>query len=105
MLLEVDLVKVQRIADLLNISEETVRLSIAPFDIEQATTIEQASDACNAAPSGSLAQRLAMEKWNELSKQQVEGATTIEQAEAAYNVAPRDSVAECLAIRKLYELA
>ncbi|MBI5766104.1 hypothetical protein HZA71_02635, partial [Candidatus Falkowbacteria bacterium] len=52
------------------------------------------------ASSGSEAQKLALEKWQQLSLAQAQTATTPEQARWAYRTAPSGSEAQKLAMEK-----
>ena len=98
----------EQLARTLNLPKEKILWALGkdPYleMAQTATTPEQAREAFNEAPSGSEAQKLALEKWQELSLVKVQAATTLEQAWEAYDGALSGSEAQKLAIIKMIEL-
>ena len=70
-----------------------------------ASTVEEAERACNNAPSGSEAKKVALERWNKLSLKEAVEASTVEEVRKAYNNAPRGSEAEKAALEKWNKLS
>ncbi len=101
---EVDQDKVEKVVQKLDISAGKIRaaLTFVPVDVdlEDITAFGDIRAAYERAPEDSEAQRLAMAKWNHLSKKQVEQATTFYDITAAYYNAPEDSEVQRLALAK-----
>ncbi|MBI5765986.1 hypothetical protein HZA71_02035, partial [Candidatus Falkowbacteria bacterium] len=90
----------EQLARVLNLPEEKILWALGKDPhlkrVKAATTLEQAWEAYYEAPSGSEAQKLAREKWQQLSLAQAQAATTLKQAREAYHEASSGSEAQKL---------
>jgi len=96
-------VDIERMAREMDIGMADIKdaLGIPMSEECNASTIGEARVAYHRALGGSEAERAAMEKWEELSLEEVKSASTADEAKEAYDRTPGGSEAEKAAIKKL----
>jgi len=99
---------VEKVARKLGISVEETNELLQPTDlswIQDITNVAKVEEAFNSSPKGSKAEKLLLEKWISLSKQELDLATTFAEARKVWEEALENTEAAVLALKRMIALS